>query len=726
MNGHEELIKAGETREDHRAARLVTLSVGVRLDGAENLVLAGVTTGINEHGLGARVNLSSGILPPDPTGLPFRVSLNLPGGHSFRPIESQVLHISPCWIPGFRFFTALRFLQVDETDIRFLRDFIRWREENHFTPERPIRKWYLFAQDENRVFGPLTRAEVLDAAARKAIRSCDLIWSPMRGEWVSCIENRMEERLRSIEEEEFLTGSASEEDLEALERERKRSAMTPSTETPPIAAASPKRITPAEKLAGLTATPQRPPETVNETSLFAPLPKTTLLPVRWIVAAGIILCIAALLAAFIEGTLDRTEPGLILNSAREAMKVGDRSLAIRRFAELNNQFPGHRLAFRAQEHLVSLLRLDRRDREREIGLARLELLNSLPPELRGEPAFLNAIGDCLFRSGELAGAIERFESAHRMMPHNGVYQFNLGTALLMRREYQKAAIHFEEPGLMIGSDPRYHFNAALVFMGLKEKGRQRSSFDQAERLAANPAWLKMLSEAAEDPADAFVTIAEKLPTPPVGGGNEALRRLQADQPNVASVPNEAIPAETFAKPAPHARHLLIADFDLDGATEREIVSPAGAWTSRPGSLNIRAGVTHDPGTRVGAFGSSLRIDYSFFSDEPGEAGAWLLLEERHEPIDMTTARFLVLHLRGGQTGKPFPGAILIELRNRSQVSRVQLAGVTGDWREFRIPLVHFTGIADWRAMTELLVIVDPSGTESRSGVIHLDSIRLEG
>ncbi len=170
--------------EEQRGRRLVTMQVPIQLSGPGGLLLDGHTTGINEKGLAARINIVAGTLPSRPEGTVVTITLDLPKERPFDAIEGRILRTEPSWTPGHKYFVALKFVSISTDDIEYLKRFIQWREDRYFRQERPPRSWYLFSKAEHRQYGPLTTSEVLESMRQKAVTNEDLIWSTERGEWI--------------------------------------------------------------------------------------------------------------------------------------------------------------------------------------------------------------------------------------------------------------------------------------------------------------------------------------------------------------------------------------------------------------------------------------------------------------------------------------------------------------------------------------------------------------
>ncbi len=173
---------------DPRRQRMVTLQVALVLQDGRGLRLEGYSTGLNEHGLAGRFNVVGGDIEAAVAGHPMRVLLDLPKEKPFGSIEAEILRVESSWVPGYRYFVALRFTRISPEDISFLRQFVHWREDRYFRPAKPPRTWYLFSSGERKQYGPLTTEEVMGSLKQGIFSDRDMIWSVEQGGWVKFSE----------------------------------------------------------------------------------------------------------------------------------------------------------------------------------------------------------------------------------------------------------------------------------------------------------------------------------------------------------------------------------------------------------------------------------------------------------------------------------------------------------------------------------------------------------
>ncbi len=448
-----------------RAPRLVTMSVGFRLEGYRGVRLEGHSTGLNENGMAGRVNIIHGSLPPDPAGLVLSVTLDLPKDRPFRSIRGEILHVSPSWVPGFKHFLAVRFLEIMPEDISFLRRFIAWREADYFKADKPVRQWYIFSAHEQQVFGPLTAEEVRKAVGVNGIMPQDHVWYPLLNRWMPVHAPELDAEFSWIGEE--ITKHLRSFGHAAPSVARFRPFVVGVEEARPLAP-----LPPVSEIRNEPAPVPPSPATVRKRKIASFLTTLVLLGLA-----------AASSAAFWHGELDFTPAGQLFRQAREQLGRKESYPALLTFDRLRRQYPDHRLAARGGELMRQILAEDLLARDRQIARARLELLDKLPESSQRLPVVLTARGDALYRSGDLPGAIEAFRQAVQHTPNDGVYRYNLGTAYLRNRDYRLAQEYLARPVPPMGRSASYYLNSGLAFLALQQNDDARERFEAALQLS---------------------------------------------------------------------------------------------------------------------------------------------------------------------------------------------------------------------------------------------------
>lgn len=449
--------------------------------------------------------------------------------------------------------------------------------------------------------------------------------------------------------------------------------------------------------------------------------------------AAILLLAGSSLGAFWYGWLDFTPAGQLFRAARADLGRGERYAALRRFNEMRVSYPDNRLTRQGQEMMNSLLEEDLLARDRQMARARLELLDRLPESVRRLPQVLTARGDCLYRLGDLTGALALFRQAVEHSPEDGVFRYNLGTAALRAGDARTALEYLSAAAPPLGESPDFCLNSGLAFLLNNRVDDARARFEQAVKVSADRQRMVETTRAAiEDPSNRMRLVApprvKSLKGLSVRDADESYRVLAFDLEN----PEPLTPAVARGhRGGPDldlvpGEMLLLDEFDLDGATARELECPIGAWVANPASTMTRAVVTYDADQPFGARGQSIKLIYGLETLRFSAAGLWIRLRSAPDAddLDLSRFRYLSLTLRGIEGAPGFSTRAVIELRNRREMSQVELNGITNEWQEFKVPLSQFAGITDRSRMTELLLMVDQATATAFNGALLVDDVKL--
>jgi len=130
-------IKTSELMEEvhcdrRRPSRLKSKRLNLTLKQEGQIIFQGLTTGINENGLGARINpvhpQFKRARDKDLLGRNFVVYLDIPD-LPISPTNGEIIFVEKCKDPGFKKFVAIRFLFVSPVDKKNLRDYIQSLED---------------------------------------------------------------------------------------------------------------------------------------------------------------------------------------------------------------------------------------------------------------------------------------------------------------------------------------------------------------------------------------------------------------------------------------------------------------------------------------------------------------------------------------------------------------------------------------------------------------------
>ncbi len=170
--------------QERRRQRYVASHVNVRVTGTNGVVLEGYSTGLNDHGIACRANLRGGESDRALVGMPVKIHIILPKRSDIPPLNGKILRVDSSWVPGFRYFVALKFNRIAPEAFGHLKRFIAWKEKEYFQKAKPERSWYLYSTAHENKYGPLTTFEVLLASHKGDIGPGDMIWSPERTGWI--------------------------------------------------------------------------------------------------------------------------------------------------------------------------------------------------------------------------------------------------------------------------------------------------------------------------------------------------------------------------------------------------------------------------------------------------------------------------------------------------------------------------------------------------------------
>lgn len=163
---------------ERRSPRLVRWGVRVELvQGGQTW--SGMTTGLNDRGLGARLRRTGGdpspLAPRDLVAVRFQ-DPDIPSSPAWGRIE----RLESAWEAGFEFFAADAFTRSDPGLIRCIQRLIA-NQGPSLTPEKPVRRW--FTHRRGATCGPMTTIEMRNALAQGLLDRTDLAWDYESNEW---------------------------------------------------------------------------------------------------------------------------------------------------------------------------------------------------------------------------------------------------------------------------------------------------------------------------------------------------------------------------------------------------------------------------------------------------------------------------------------------------------------------------------------------------------------
>ena len=120
-------------------------------------------------------------------------------------------------------------------------------------------------------------------------------------------------------------------------------------------------------------------------------------------------------------------------------------------------------------------------------------------------------------------------------------------------------------------------------------------------------------------------------------------------------------------------------------------------------------------------GYCVKIDYDVQSPKPAFNGFWMKLGD----LDGSSYEWLSFYVRGAADGR-FTKRFKVELKNKAGERAVYLVNqVTSAWQEIRIPFRKNPSIAEWRHLTELVIVFDDLLATYKEGALYFDQFQFE-
>ncbi|MFO1371975.1 MAG: hypothetical protein U1F42_06140 [Candidatus Competibacteraceae bacterium] len=187
----------------------------------------------------------------------------------------------------------------------------------------------------------------------------------------------------------------------------------------------------------------------------------------------------------------------------------------------------------------------------------------------------------------------------------------------------------------------------------------------------------------------------------------------------------AVAATPNSPDEPVLARLMLHDFERSDGTSNpghghEQLAFAG-HLGRPDQVSPEAAQRQPNG------GRALHLDYRFAPDATMDIGWQIRLPD----LDASAYDHLEFWIRGDahagyaealkvEFKQPLAGAPPGLLRQGSYI----VTGITGDWQRIRVPLNRMNGIADWRHLRQLGIVLQPRRVRAIAGAYWLDDIAL--
>lgn len=161
--------------------------------------------------------------------------------------------------------------------------------------------------------------------------------------------------------------------------------------------------------------------------------------------------------------------------------------------------------------------------------------------------------------------------------------------------------------------------------------------------------------------------------------------------------------------------ILVNDFDRK-ENFNNLGGAFGSWVVFYSDLNqhCRDEFSNE---RAGDKGFGLKLDYDVDSPYSAYNGFFTNLMG----IDLTGYNYLVFSIKGdkniGYTTK-----INVELKNKFQIGKILVTGITDEWHRFVLPLGKFAGLINFNNMKELVIVFSDLNVTKKEGVVYIDDI----
>ena len=166
-----------------------------------------------------------------------------------------------------------------------------------------------------------------------------------------------------------------------------------------------------------------------------------------------------------------------------------------------------------------------------------------------------------------------------------------------------------------------------------------------------------------------------------------------------------------------ARYILIDDFN-NGKDVNALTLPNSSWSANPNDPTQSIECLHTPQENfIGAKGMSLAMTYDVDSPNPAYNGYYFKLGD----MDARLYNQVVFAVRG-DVNYTFPDRFNIEIKNKQEVGKYTVHGVSGKWHKFAIPFSDFKGITNWGRLTEFVIVFADTDVGVKKGRIYFDDL----
>ncbi len=170
-----------------------------------------------------------------------------------------------------------------------------------------------------------------------------------------------------------------------------------------------------------------------------------------------------------------------------------------------------------------------------------------------------------------------------------------------------------------------------------------------------------------------------------------------------------------------ADELVVADFDK-GEPPNNIGGSYGSWNHDPQDDTQGCYMFAEPDDYKNPDkGYCLRLDYDVQSKNPAFNGFWMKLKG----LDVSSFNVLSFWIKGGSEGK-FTTRLKLELKDGAGRRAIYpIEGVTDKWQEIKINFKNTKSDANWKNVSELVLVFDDILATYKEGTILVDQFSFK-
>ena len=162
--------------------------------------------------------------------------------------------------------------------------------------------------------------------------------------------------------------------------------------------------------------------------------------------------------------------------------------------------------------------------------------------------------------------------------------------------------------------------------------------------------------------------------------------------------------------------VLINDFNRKEGFNN-LQGPFGSWVVFYSDANQYCRDEFTAFDRMGDAGYGLKLTYDVDSPFSAYNGFFTNLMG----IDLTDYKYLVFYIKGDKRAG-FTTRINVELKNKFQVGKLEVKGITDQWHKIVLPLEKFIGLAGLQNMKELVIVFSDLNSTKKEGIVYIDDI----